>query len=133
MKTFKQFLETVEAPRSEAERNFIKKHVVNVDQKVYPKKEVPTEKDETRDADYKDGEDAVVYETVDALVKEALLEGLNLKVGVLKFTDGTQTVVTRDAISRLEKVYASTQDKSGMEKEIKSSKDNFEALVALGD
>jgi hypothetical protein len=126
-------LETVDAPRSEAERNFIKKHVVNVDAKVYPKKEVPTEKDATRDADYKDGEDAVVYETVEALVTEALLEGLNLKVGVLKFADGSQTVVTRDAITKLERVYETAQDKHGMEKEIKSSKESFDALVALGD
>lgn len=132
-KTLKQFLETVEAPRSEGERNFIKKHVVHVDDKTQGRVETKIEKDKSRRADYKDGEDAVVYEDVNALVNDALAEGLNLKVGVMKFDDGSQTVVTREAISKLEKVYASTVDKFGMEKEIKGSKANFESLVALGD
>ena len=37
MKTLKQILETVEAPKSEAERHFIKKHIVHVDDKTYGK------------------------------------------------------------------------------------------------
>jgi len=134
MKSFKQLMETLDAPRSEAERAFIKKHVVQViDQTKNGPVKVPTTKDKTRLADYKDGEDAVVYEDLDSLVSEALAEGLHLKIGMLRFDDGSSRVVTRDDITKLEKVYASAQDKSGMEKEIKKSKEDFESLVALGE
>ncbi|AKF13332.1 hypothetical protein PHIN3_67 [Sinorhizobium phage phiN3] len=135
MKSFKQLVETVNAPRSEAERNFIKKHVVDV--KDYPVENPPADakrkKDKSRDADYKDGEDEIVYEDIGSLVSEALLEGLNLKVGVMKFDDGSKRTVTRSDIEKIEKVYASTNDKLGMEKEIKKSKEDFESLIALGE
>lgn len=137
MKSFKQLMETVNAPRSEAERAFIKKHVVDITD--YPvespggKPDAELKKDKSRDADYQDGEDEIVYESIDSLVNEALLEGLNLKVGVMKFDDGSKRTVTRSDIEKIEKVYASTNDKLGMEKEIKKSKEDFESLVALGE
>lgn len=134
MKSFKQLIETLDAPRSEGERNFIKKHVVQViDHTKNGKIKVSTDKDKTRQADYKDGEDAVVYEDINSLVSEALAEGLTLKVGMMKFADGSSKAVTRDDITKLEKVYATAQDKLGMEKEIKKSKEDFESLVALGE
>jgi hypothetical protein len=133
MKTFKQLKETVEAPRSEAERNFIKKHVVQVIDNTQGKIETKVTKDKTRKADYKDGEDALVYEDIDSLVSEALLEGINFKVGAHKFDDGTSRVITRGDLENLEKVYNSAVDKLGVEKASKSSRDEFEKLIALGD
>jgi len=133
METFGTVKETVEAPRSEAERNFIKKHVVQIDDKTPDRDKENTKKDKTRSSDYKDGEDALVYEDLDALVNEALCEGLTLKVGVMKFDDGSRCTVTRSDIDKLEKVYATTNDKLGMEKTIKKSKEDFKQLVALGE
>lgn len=133
MKTFKQLKETIEAPRSEAERNFIKKHVVQVIDQTQGKIETKVSKDKTRKADYQDGADALVYEDIDSLVSEALLEGVNFKVGAHKFNDGSSRTITRGDIEKLEKVYASTVDKLGFEKAVKNSRDDFEKLVALGD
>lgn len=135
MKSFKQLVETINAPRSEAERHFIKKHVVDVTDypAEEPKADADLKKDKSRKADYKDGEDEVVYEDIDVLVSEALAEGLTLKVGVMKFDDGSKRTVTRADIEKIEKVYATANDKSGMEKELKKSKEDFESLIALGE
>lgn len=133
MKTFKQLVETVEAPRSESERAFIKKHVVQVIDQTQGKVETKVSKDKTRKADYQDGEDALIYEDIDSLVQEALLEGINFKVGSYRFDDGSNRTITRGDIEKLEKVYASSVDKLGVEKAAKSSRDEFEKLIALGD
>lgn len=127
MKTLKQFLETVDAPTYEPEKDFVKLHTVDVIDDLPVSDKTKPEKDKSRKAD------DLVYESMDALIDEALTEGLSLKPGLLRFEDGSKKVITGDDIRKIESVYKTTSNKREMEQELMKSKVDFESLVSLGD
>lgn len=72
-------------PKSEAEKNFLGKHLDKIDQKLHPAFKSQAEqdavfkggnisKDHSKKASYKDNEDADVYEAAIAFVKDNLTE-----------------------------------------------------------
>ncbi len=131
MKTIKEILNEVAEPKPEGEKRFKAKHVTF--KRMHPAATEYQfkgygEKDTTRNADYQDGEDEMVYESADLF---ALLEAKKLSAGKLELEDGTYVQVKKDDADYLNHLFEtlSTSNRKRMESEMKRNQAGFDRIL----
>ena len=118
--------ETVNPPKSEDEKRFVDKHVV--DKKDHPEAEesqfTSKAKKAKRSADYDKDEAEKVYE-------ETELEEATFKPGNMTLKDGSSVKISRDDVKALSAMFdeLSSANRKKMEERMKEDKDGFEEIL----
>ena len=127
MKTFKALLAEIGPPQSDKGKVFMQKHLIQVnadDDETYFDPDLEDfEKTPPRLADYIDGEDEEVYESI--------MEEINS--GPLKLNDGSKVTVSSDNAKLLNTLLngLNSANKKKMEKVLMMDKDGFDEILGF--